>query len=385
MNPQNFLKANSPLTNLVKGGLLIVLCSLVACGGDKKKQAENKPEETRQESRLFLNNATLEQSNPKGQLVWKIQVDEAAYTSDRHKAQLTGVKGNLFQDGKIVLQIKSDEGEIYRDGVEIFLRKNIVALDPRNKTVIRSNEVEWRPQDSVLIVRKDLRGSHPELEASAKEGKYYTRKEQLELTGNIVATAKNPRLQLKTEYLRWEIPQSKLKGDRLFNLVRFQDKTVTDSLVGKKLEVRFKTKEVIIEDNIDFKSIKPPIQVATKQIIWQYKTRQVRSEKPIQLINYVDGVTITANQAQVDFSQQMAYLKGGVQGANASNQGKLYANDATWNMGTRIIEALGNVIYEQANPKFNLTGEKAVGTLHDNKIVVSGNHQERVVTEIFPD
>ncbi|GBF80332.1 LPS export ABC transporter periplasmic protein LptC [Aphanothece sacrum] len=384
MNPHNFLKANSPWANVVKGGLLFFLCSLVACGGGKKPEA-NKPEETRQESRLFLNNATLEQSNPKGQLVWKIQVDEAAYTPDRHKAQLTGVKGNLFQDGKIVLQIKSDEGEIYRDGVEIFLRKNIVALDPRNKTVIRSNEVEWRPQDSVLIVRKNLRGSHPDLEASAKEGKYYTRKEQLELTGNIVATAKNPRLQLKTEYLQWDVSQDKLKGDRLFNLVRFQDKTVTDRLVGKKLEVRFKTKEVIIEDNIDFKSIKPPIQVATKQVIWQYKNRQVRSDKPIQLINYVDGVSITANQAQVDFSQQIAYLKGGVQGTNASNQGKLYANDITWNMGTRIVEALGNVIYEQANPKFNLTGEKAVGTLHDNKIMVSGNNQERVVTEIFPD
>ncbi|CCQ53048.1 Homoserine dehydrogenase [Crocosphaera watsonii WH 8502] len=53
----------------------------------------------------------------------------------------------------------------------------------------------------------------------------------------------------------------------------------------------------------------------------------------------------------------------------------------------QTIEAHGNVIYEQnRDPKLNLTGEKAVGTLVDNNIVVTNSdRQERVVTEIFPE
>jgi lipopolysaccharide export system protein LptA len=55
-------------------------------------------------------------------------------------------------------------------------------------------------------------------------------------------------------------------------------------------------------------------------------------------------------------------------------------------MITRIVEAQGNVIYEQVKPtKFNFTGDKAVGSLKENKLVVTGNNQDRVVTEIFPD
>ena len=153
--------------------------SLIACQSGKQEQtnADNKLQ-TRDKTNLSLNNATLEQSNAEGVLLWKIQVDEAQYSPDRKKANLTAVKGNIFQDGEIVLQVKADRGEIYRDGSEIFLKENIVAVDPRNKAVLRSNEVEWRPKESLLIVRQNLKGSHPQLEAAAKEGKYNTREQK---------------------------------------------------------------------------------------------------------------------------------------------------------------------------------------------------------------
>lgn len=366
----------------------MLLCFLVACQGSNQSQnTNNQQQETAEvESGLILNNATLEQANPKGQILWKVQTDEAAYSPDRKKAQLTGVKGNIYQDGKIVLRVKADQGEINRDGQEILLKNNVVAVDPRNNTVIRSEEVEWRPQDSVLMVRKNLRGSHPQLEATAKEAKYFAKKQQFELIGNIIATAKNPRLQLKTEHLIWDVPQDKVIGDRLLNVVRFEDKTITDQLVANQAQVNLKTKQVLVEKNIEFKSLEPPLQVATNEILWKYKDRQVTSSKPVKLIEYQRGVTVIGNEAQVDFPQNMAYLRRGVQGSGRANGSKLYSNDLTWNIKDQTIEALGNVIYEQAgDPPFNLTGEKATGTLHNNNIVVHGNPQDRVVTEIFPE
>ncbi|MGB5593668.1 MAG: LPS export ABC transporter periplasmic protein LptC, partial [Crocosphaera sp.] len=257
----------------------------------------------------------------------------------------------------------------------------------RNKAVIRSGEVEWQPQESLLIVRKNLRGSHPQLEASANEGKYNTRQQKLELTGKIKATSEEKRLQLKTEHLIWDIPKQTVFGDRLLNVVRFQDKIITDRLVANRATVRLDKKQIIVKENIEYKSIKPPLQVATNEILWHYQSRQVYSNQPVQLIQYQDNVTVTGNEAHIDLENNMAYLKGGVQGLSQNNDSKLYANNLTWNMVAQTIEAVGNVIYEQnQNPKFNLTGEKAVGTLVDNNIVVTNSdRQQRVVTEIFPD
>ncbi|XTZ20157.1 MAG: LPS export ABC transporter periplasmic protein LptC, partial [cyanobacterium endosymbiont of Rhopalodia fuxianensis] len=144
--------------------MLFLLSAITSCKGNNQSQSNSdnpQQEAANTESQLVLNNATLEQSNAKGEMLWKIQVDEAAYSPDRKKAQLTAVKGNIFQDGKIVLRIKADHGEIDRDGQEIYLKENIVAVDPRNNAVMQSDEVEWRPQESVLMVRKNLRGSNP--------------------------------------------------------------------------------------------------------------------------------------------------------------------------------------------------------------------------------
>jgi LPS export ABC transporter protein LptC len=387
MDGSNFIQKRHLQPNwILTVGVLFLLSAITSCQGNNQPQSNpdnSQQEVANAESKLILNNATLEQSNAKGEMLWKIQVDEAAYSPDRKKAQLTAVKGNIFQDGKIVLRIKADQGEIARDGQEIYLKENIVAVDPRNNAVMQSDEVEWIPQESVLMIRKNLRGSHPQLTASAKEGKYYATKQKLEFIGNIIAVSKKPRMQLKTEHLLWKIPEQKVIGDRLLNIVHFQDKIITDKLVANYAEVHLNIKQVIVKNNIEFKSIKPPIQVATNEFIWKYEARQLTSSKPVKLIHYQQGVIITGNQAEVDLTNSIAYLRGGVKGNSTANAAKLYSNNLTWNVNTQIIEALGNVIYQQTDPDFNLTGEKAVGTIHDNKIVVSGNARDRVVTEIF--
>jgi LPS export ABC transporter protein LptC len=372
----------------VKGGLLLILLfSLCACQNQQRQEeTDSNPSPTSEpENRLVLNNATLEQPDDKGQPLWKIQVERANYSPDRKMAQISKIRGNLYQDGKVVLQVSADAGEIYQDGEKIFLRKNIIATDPRNKTVIRSDEVEWRPKEDLLTIRQNLRGSHPRLDATATEGKYYTRQERLELIGNIVATAKNPRLQLKTERLVWNIPQEKLTGDRPLTMVRYQDNTITDRLTAKRAEFNLKLSTTTARENVEYRSVEPAIQIAGNIVTWNYKTRLVLSSQPIRIFHYKEMVTLTGNQAQVDLTKEVARLKGGVQGSSTRNQTKLYAREMTWYIPAQRVEAIGNVIYEQLNPQISLTGEKAVGRLQDNSVVVSGNPQDRVVTEIVPE
>jgi LPS export ABC transporter protein LptC len=338
------------------------------------------------ESYLKLNKATLEQTDAKGQTLWKIQVEDAIYTPDRKNADLTGIKGNLFTDGKIVLKVSADKGEIQKDGEIVILRENIIAVDPRNKAVIRSNEAEWRPKESLLIIRKDFKGSHPQLEVTAKEGQYETRRQRVDLSGNIVAVSAQKRLQLKTEHLFWLIAENKILSDQLMTVSRFENKLITDQVITKQAELQLKTKLLQIRESVDFKSLKPPLQIAGTLINWYYEKRLVDSSQPLKIVDYEKQITITGNQGKVDLNQKMAWMTGGTQGISEQNQAKLFTNNLTWNMTDQTLEALGNVVYQQSqSPKFNLTGERAIGILQNNSVIVTSDKQDRVVTEIYPE
>jgi lipopolysaccharide export system protein LptA len=341
-----------------------------------------------------LNKATLEQTDAKGQSLWKIQVEDAVYTPDRKNAVLSRIKGNLLTDGKIVLKVSADKGEIQRDGEVVILKENIIAIDPRNKIIIRSNEAEWRPKESLLIVRNNLQGSHPQVEVTAKEGKYETRQQRLELSGQIVAftqpalseIADKKRIQLKTEHLFWLIPQHKILSDQLMTASRFQDKLITDEAMSQKAELQLNNKLLQIQESINYKSLKPPLQIASTLLNWHYEKRLIETSQPIKLLDYEQQVTVTGNQGRVDLAQNMAWLTGGTQATSKRNQAELFADGLTWNIHNQILEALGNVVYRQnQSPKFNLTGEKAVGILQNNTVIVTSTKQDRVVTEIYPE
>ncbi|GBF53205.1 homoserine dehydrogenase [Microcystis sp. 0824] len=103
-----------------------------------------------------------------------------------------------------------------------------------------------------------------------------------------------------------------------------------------------------------------------------------------EIFQYQDQITITGNRVVVELGNRIAYLKDGVKGINQKTGAQLYSQILTWKMSEKIVEAEGNIIYEQQEPKFNLTGDKAIGTLEDNNIVVTSSSPDRVVTEIYP-
>jgi len=377
---------------LLLGG--ISFFTVAGCQSAKPPVKPSPPPSGKPSSYLKVNKATLEQTDAKGQSLWKIQVEDAVYTPDRKNAVLSRIKGNLLTDGKIVLKVSADKGEIQRDGEIVILKENIIAIDPRNKIIIRSNEAEWRPKESLLIVRNNLQGSHPQVEVTAKEGKYETRQQRLELSGQIVAftqpalseIADKKRIQLKTEHLFWLIPQHKILSDQLMTASRFQDKLITDEAMSQKAELQLNNKLLQIQESINYKSLKPPLQIASTLLNWHYEKRLIETSQPIKLLDYEQQVTVTGNQGRVDLAQNMAWLTGGTQATSKRNQAELFADGLTWNIHNQILEALGNVVYRQnQSPKFNLTGEKAVGILQNNTVIVTSNKQDRVVTEIYPE
>jgi len=306
--------------------LLIGLLGLTACQPpDPPKISPTESPKIEETGRLILNNATLEQANPSGQPLWKIQVKKATYTQDQKIARLENIKGNIYQEGKVVLQVSADRGEVYKEGQEILLKDNIVAVDPRNKAIINAPV-------------------------------------------------------LQTERLYWEIPQQVISTDQKVAFDRYINKTIIDRLTAIGGRWERKNNQVILQENLEYRSLEPPLQISGSQAIWNYQNRTLTSDRPTEIFQYQDQITITGNRVVVELGNRIAYLKDGVKGINQKTGAQLYSQILTWKMSEKIVEAEGNIIYEQQEPKFNLTGDKAIGTLEDNNIVVTSSSPDRVVT-----
>lgn len=388
---QNFNKL-APMILSWKRCFAVSLCLLVyapifGCQTDNQtvKKIQQDTESTDIEGSLVFNNVTLEQADEQGRPLWRVKANQATYTKDKKIAKVEQPIGDLFQDGKVILKVSAKSGEVREDGKQIFLQGDITATDTRNGAVFKGEELEWLPQDELLVVRRNLEGRHPEqIEVTANEGQYLTRQEQMELKGSVQAISKDPNVQLKTEQLLWQIKGQKLIGDQRTHIERYKDNTVTDRAVANQTDYNLKTKVAILKKDVQVTSIDPPILISSNEAIWDVKAETVRSNQPVQIVHQDENMVITANQGQVDLESEVANLKGGVQGVGSRNQAELYANQVRWDISTQNMQASGNVIYKQVDPPFNVTGATAVGKLQDQSMIVRSGSSDRVVTEIIP-
>ncbi len=375
----------------LKRSIAFTLCFLTftllsACKSASRTEKKIKQDSaaTDIEGSLVFKNITLDQADEKGRPLWKVKAKQATYSKDKKIARIDQPTGDLYQDGKVVLRVSAASGEIRQDGKIVLLKGQITATDTRNSAVFKGDDLEWYPKEDLLIVRNNLKGNHPQLQATAKEGRYFTRKEQAELLGQVAAISKDPDLQMKTEHLVWQIKEQKTNGEKRIWIERYKAKIVTDRVEADKSQVDLKTKIVTLNKNIQLTSLDPPLLMSSNSAIWNVNAETVVSDQPVRIVQQKENIILTANQGQVDLKQKVANLTGGVQAIGSKNKATVFANQMKWDMPTQNVQASGNVIYQQVNPPFNTTGPTALGRLQDQSIVVTGGAGTRVVTEIIP-
>jgi len=362
---------------------VVLLFGLFACSNENrtvKKLAEDTSSVQTLDTNLTFNDITLEQADEQGRSVWKVKAKQATYSQDKKVAQVKSPTGELFQDGKSVYQISAQQGEIQQDGKRLFLTGQIVATDPRNGVVMRGNELEWRPQEDLLIVRKQLTGTHRQMQVVAQEARAFSRASRIELQGRVVAIATEPNLQLRTEHLIWQIREQKLIGDRPLQIDRYKAKKITGRATANQGEVDLKTKLVTLKQNAQLALLAPPMQVASNHLSWNLNTETLAANQPVRIVHHKQQMTVTAKQARMDLQKDIAYLTGDVHAVGQRRQ-ELNSKTLTWYVPSQLVEAQGDVSYSQVEPPVSFTGQKAVGKLQEQRIVVSGG---RVVTEIIP-
>jgi LPS export ABC transporter protein LptC len=360
----------------------LLLFGVLGCNQQNRTVQEvspnNSPSPTNQNA-LSFNNITLEQADEQGRPIWSVKGNQATYSRDQKVAQVQNPTGELFQDGKVVYKVSAQQGEVRQDGKRLFLKGQIIATDPINGVVLRGNEAEWRPQEDLLIVRNQITGKYRQVQAAAQEARVFSRT-RIELQGKVVAQATDPALQMRTEHLTWQVKQQKLIGDRAIEIDRYKGKTISDRATANGAEVDLNTKIAKLQPKAQLVSSEPPLQVNSNSLSWNLNAETVTTNQPVKVVHRQQQVTLTANQGRMDLTKEIVYLTGKVY-AIGQRQQSLNAQNLTWYVPTQLVEATGDVVYQQVEPPASFTGQKAVGKLQEQNVVVSGG---TVVTKIIP-
>lgn len=366
----------------------LLLIGLVACSGQTKLENETETTESstpgEEESKLTFFDVTLEQADDTGKPIWKVEAKQARYAQEKQIAEVEKPYGELYQDGKVVYRVKAQKANIKQDGKQLFLEGNIVATDPKTGAILKGNELEWRPQEDLLIVRKQLNGIHKQVRVVAKEARVKTREQRMELFGGVVANSNEPKLQLRTEELTWKINEEKLLGKRPIQIDRYKNNRITDRGRGNSAEVNLKTKVVSITKNGQLELLEPPIQIASDYMNWNLNSEIVDTKAPVTVVHNKENMTVTADRGKLELPKNTVYLTGNVNGVGQRNQ-SIKSQNMTWYLDKELVEAQGNVIYRQADPPLTFSGDKASGNLEQQNILVSGGaKRSRVITEVIP-
>jgi LPS export ABC transporter protein LptC len=360
--------------------------------GGRQKQGADRLREGSSDLQKFDNsltfsNVTLEQADEKGQLWWKVKAAKATYSKDKKIATVEQPDGELYQDGKPIFKLKAAKGEVIQDGKSIVLKGDIIATDLRDGTVMQGKEIEWQPTKDLMSVRKQFVAQHKKMKLVGEEGRFYSRKREADILGQVIAEVKEPGLRMKTKQLKWWINQERIESQQPLQIDRIEQGKVTDQAAAQKGSYNLKDQIASLQKSAQIFMPSQGLQAKSDELTWNLKQQQVDAKQPITLVNTVQQVTLMGDRGQLNLPQQTAVLTGNVRGLSLSNQANVGADNLTWFLKTQSFEANGNVTYQQVSPAFNLVGTKATGTIQDQQVQITGGPEadNRVVTEIVPN
>lgn len=366
--------------------LVLVLAIAPACrtGNRAAEQIARDSQTTQQiENDLSFDNITLEQPDEQGNLLWKVESEQVTYSQDKQLAEAKNPKGELYRNGKPAYRIQGQRGRVQQDGERILLLGQVMATDVESGAVLKGDELEWKPQEGLLIVRNNLQGTHPRIDITAKEATLFEKDRRLVVTGGVLAKTKDPQLTFQGDSLTWLLDQEKISSDRPVQVTRAQP-TGTDTATASGAEMNLATQYLVLQQNARVSLAQPDLQITSDNIFWNLQQRFLDTNQPVTVVERQQQVTLTANRGRLTLEPRVAYLNGNVRALGQRNGAQLTSDSLIYDLQTRQMRAEGNVNYQQANPPLNIAGPRADGNLETQNVVVTGGTGGRVSMEIVP-
>ncbi len=336
------------------------------------------------ENRLVVANAVLEQSDTDGELLWRLQTEEAIYSQDRKVAAVTGIIGNLYEDGEVILSLQADAGQVINDGDRVILETNIIVTDNRTGAVFETELAEWQPENYLLIIDSELQGKYPNGQFTATKAQYFIDRSELELTEEVDALTVEPALRIISEQIIWQFEEDVVTAEDGLEVQQYTEEEITTRLQAKEAEVRIADQEVTVSEDVLLNNLKPEAQFASGEAFWDMEEGIIVGKKSVQITHKEEQVQFRGQSGQFNLETQDVQLVGAVRGVGKKPPSTLQAGKVDWNLETQRVVALGNVVYEQTDPRLTLTGSRAIGQLNNSRLVISGTGSKPVTTKVIP-
>ncbi|NJN21825.1 MAG: LPS export ABC transporter periplasmic protein LptC [Leptolyngbya sp. RL_3_1] len=336
-------------------------------------------------SGLTLRDVTLEQPDENGELLWRVHAETVTYSPDQQTAKITRPEGELYLDGTLIYRVTAQRGEILEDGQLVILAGNIVATGIESQAVLRGNELQWRAQDDLMVLRDRITGTHPQLRVAANEARVYERENRMELEGEVVANtvvedpSTEPWLKLQAEALEWRWQAEEVESPALLRVERFLNRAITEVITGETGLLDLPENQVTLTDNVLVELLALSLRITGDHARWDVDGEQVIMDRPLRADSEAEAVTLSAQQGQFDLEAQVIDLAREVVVVSTRNDGRLNTDRLRWDLANQTVVAEGAVDYRQGNPPARVRGPEAVGYIQEQRVVISGG---RVVTEI---
>ena len=382
---------------------VVVLFGLRTCVSSRSELTEFGSDEAI-DAELTLQAVTLEQPDVDGSLLWRLEADSVTYNPETQRAELLGLKGEFYEEGKKIYTVVADEGEVQQNGNTLFLRGSLVATRIEDDLTLEGELLKWQPKQGLLRMgdfenetiaaggesRSPVTISSPTVQAVARSLIVNNKQDRVNMDGGVTAKSKaDPWLTFVSEALIWQTDQSLIRANQQLTVERFatdEYETLTDRLVGGSGNVQLDENIVTVEQSVQLDSLAEGLSAKSDRAVWDVNAQTVEMNQPVDIAQPARQLTASANQANIDLAEKIIYLIGNVRANGAKNDTRLAADSVTWETTTQQVEAKGNVRYRQAaNPAATLSGPKAIGNIEDGTLVVIGDASGDVVTEIVPE
>jgi lipopolysaccharide assembly outer membrane protein LptD (OstA) len=165
---------------------------------------------------------------------------------------------------------------------------------------------------------------------------------------------------------------------------RYQGQKITAKVTANTSTTRLDRKNINLQGNVQLNATNPLIQVNGESFSWSIDRELITADRPLKIWHQQEQATFTANTGAVDFQASTATLAGNARGIATTNQANLRADRLVWEMTSQQLVGTGNVVYQQTTPQIKFTGNRGVGKLQDQSIVITSERPQQVQTEIIP-
>ncbi|MEN9214303.1 MAG: LPS export ABC transporter periplasmic protein LptC [Gloeomargarita sp. DG02_4_bins_56] len=279
-------------------GLVLAGCRV----GERPLEPEANLEATQQ---LTFQSLNLQQADKDGQILWKLQAEEAVADPKTRRVQVQKVVGDIYAQGKPRYRVEAGKALILEQQDALEIQGQLVAHDLQDKTRIVTQELRWRPQQQELILKGNLELQQPKIQAKAQEATLRLRENRLALRKKVQITNQKPALQVTGEALDWQWQKGQVVALQPVQIIYTPQQLVVKAgrgqmdfpgqvlrltqgvdavnprgqLRAQEVEWRLAAQEVTAIGNVFYQQSDPPLTVTGSRAEGNLATRQIRVQR----------------------------------------------------------------------------------------------------------